>query len=124
MNNATQIADKIANELVHVSEMMNAVATADITNLTRQPVSKRETSPVRKLQILKEMQQEVYARNKAAVEKVLTSRTSFGDDFPDMVQDRFKDIDRSRRAERMFHAKRKRERAELIAAAKLAREER
>lgn len=123
MNNATQIADKIANELVHVSEMMNAVATADITNLTRQPVSKRETSPVRKLQILKEMQQEVHARNKAAVEKVLTSRTSFGDDFPDMVQDRFKDIDRSRRAERMFHAKRKRERAELIAAAKLAREE-
>lgn len=123
MNNATQIADKIANELVHVSEMMNAVATADITNLTRQPTSKRETSPVRKLQILKEMQQEVHARNKAAVEKVLTSRTAFGDDFPDMVQDRFKDIDRSRRAERMFHAKRKRERAELIAAAKLAREE-
>lgn len=123
MNNATQIADKIANELVDVSEMMNAVATADITNLTRQPASKRETSPVRKLQILKEMQQEVHARNRAAVEKVLTSRTSFGDDFPDVVQSRFKDIDRSRRAERMFHAKRKRERAELIAAAKLAREE-
>lgn len=123
MNNATQIADKLANELVHVSEMMNAVATADITNLTRQPTSKRETSPVRKLQILKEMQQEVHARNKAAVEKVLTNRTSFGDDFPDMVQDRFKDIDRSRRAERMFHAKRKRERAEMIAAAKQAREE-